>query len=111
MDIENPAVAINTILTPKDVAVIRDDPASMELVARAMGAVNLDNLFRQMQAPDINPATKIEFQKLLNRMGKLEPELKSSGGAGPQVVINITRAKDRDDSLTIEGLSQLEPTG
>jgi len=83
---------------------IEEDPSKMETVARLMGAVNLDNLFRAMQNSTINPQTRIEFQKLLNRMGKLEPEEKAKvADAGPQVVINITRAKDADHGITIEG--------
>lgn len=84
---------------------IEDDPAKMETLSRLMGAVNLDNLFRHMQNPQINPATRIEFQKLLNKMGKLEPDTKTENGSSPQVVINITRAKDNEDSLVIEGSS------
>jgi hypothetical protein len=76
----------------------------METVARLLGAVNLDNLFRHMQNPTINPMARIEFQKMLNKLGKLEPDTKAdTQGSGPQVVINITRAKDRDDAITIEG--------
>jgi hypothetical protein len=83
---------------------IEEDPSKMETVARLMGAVNLDNLFRAMQNSTINPQTRIEFQKLLNRMGKLEPEEKArTAEAGPQVVINITRAKDADHGIVIEG--------
>ena len=37
-------------------------------------------------------------------MGRLEPDSKAEvAGAGPQVVINITRAKDQEDAITIEG--------
>ncbi len=70
-----------------------------------MGAVNLDNLFRHMQNSTVNPATRLEFQKMLNKMGKLEPDGKDVVGAsGPQVIINITRAKDREEeAITIEG--------
>jgi hypothetical protein len=83
---------------------IEEDPSKMETVARLMGAVNLDNLFRHMQNSTINPQTRLEFQKLLNRMGKLEPEEKSRvAETGPQVVINITRAKDHEHGVTIEG--------
>ena len=41
---------------------------------------------------------------MLNKMGKLEPDGKDAVGAnGPQVVINITRAKDKEEAITIEG--------
>ena len=92
------------LLSKDDLKAMENDPAMMETFSRLLGAVNLDNLFRHMQDPDINPATRIEFQKMLNKMGRLEPNLKEiSAGAGPQVVINITRAKDQSDAITIEG--------
>jgi hypothetical protein len=92
------------ILSPADMLAIEEDPTKMETVARLLGAVNLDNLFRHMQNPTINPMARIEFQKMLNKLGKLEPDTKAdNAGGGPQVVINITRAKDREDAITIEG--------
>jgi hypothetical protein len=108
MDMNNPAVAQQTILTPKDIADIRDNPELMELVARGMGAVNLDNLFRQMQHPDVPLPHKIEFQKMLNKMGRLEPSGADVQGAGPQVIINITRAKDNSREV-IEGVAVTIP--
>jgi len=92
------------ILSPADMLAIEEDPSKMETLARMLGAVNLDNLFRHMQNPTINPMARIEFQKMLNKLGRLEPDTKADvGNGGPQVVINITRAKDRDDAITIEG--------
>jgi len=94
----------DTILSRGQLLEIEEDPSKLETVARLMGAVNLDNLFRHMQAPDVAVNAKIEFQKLLNKMGKLEPDDKDAHGAGgPQVVINITRAKDHEHGVTIEG--------
>jgi len=92
------------ILSPADMLAIEEDPSKMETVARMLGAVNLDNLFRHMQNPSINPMARIEFQKMLNKLGKLEPDTKADNiGGGPQVIINITRAKDRDEAVMIEG--------
>lgn len=100
----DPSLADKPILSPAQMAAIEEDPSLMETFARMLGAVNLDNLFRAMQNPTINPTARIEFQKMLNKMGRLEPDTKvDSGGAGPQVVINITRAKDHSDAITIEG--------
>lgn len=100
----DPEVADKPILSPQQMLEIEDDPSKMETFARMLGAVNLDNLFRTMQNPTINPMARIEFQKMLNKLGKLEPDTKADNqGGGPQVVINITRAKDRDDAITIEG--------
>ena len=100
----DPTQVNKPILSEEELAAIEKDPALMETVARLLGAVNLDNLFRHMQNPDINPTARIEFQKMLNKMGKLDPDTKAdTAGAGPQVVINITRAKDQSDAITIEG--------
>lgn len=100
----DPTQVETPILSPADMLAIEEDPSKMETVARMLGAVNLDNLFRHMQNPTINPMARIEFQKMLNKLGKLEPDTKTdTQGGGPQVVINITRAKDRDDAITIEG--------
>lgn len=97
-------LALKPILSRGQLQEIEADPTKMEIVARLMGAVNLDNLFRHMQNPNVNPQTRLEFQKLLNKMGRLEPEEKiKSADTGPQVVINITRARDADHSITIEG--------
>jgi len=91
------------ILSRGQLEMLEDDPSNMETLARLMGAVNLDNLFRSMQDPNVNLNVKLEFQKMLNKMGRLEPDTKTEVGAGPQVVINITRAKTEEDSLVIEG--------
>lgn len=102
----DPEFAHTSILSRGQLQMIEDDPTKMETLARLMGAVNLDNLFRHMQNPTINPATRLEFQKMLNKMGKLEPDGKAVVGVdgGPQVVINITRAKDNEE-VVIEGTS------
>jgi len=104
---KDPEFREKPILSRGQLQMIEEDPTKMETLARLMGAVNLDNLFRHMQNPDINPATRLEFQKLLNKMGKLEPDSKAETfGTGPQVVINITRAKDTEGAITIEGKSE-----
>jgi hypothetical protein len=100
----DPEKADESILSPAQMLEIEEDPSKIETFARMLGAVNLDNLFRTMQNPTINPTARIEFQKMLNKMGRLEPDTKAElNGSGPQVVINITRAKDHSDALTIEG--------
>jgi hypothetical protein len=103
----DPNFANTSILSRGQLQMIEDDPAKMETLARLMGAVNLDNLFRHMQNPTVNPATRLEFQKILNKMGKLEPDGKAVVGVdgGPQVIINITRAKDNKEEVVIEGTS------
>lgn len=100
----DPELADKPILSPAQMLELEEDPSKMETFARMLGAINLDNLFRTMQNPTINPMARIEFQKMLNKLGRYEPDTKADNqGGGPQVVINITRAKDRDDAITIEG--------
>jgi hypothetical protein len=102
--LQDPEFLARPILSRGQLEHIEDDPSKMEVVARLMGAVNLDNLFRHMQNSNVNPMARLEFQKLLNKMGRLEPDTKvDTGTTGPQVVINITRAKDNSDGITIEG--------
>ena len=102
----DPTLVDKSLLSPAELKAIEDDPSLIETFARLLGAVNLDNLFRHMQNPDINPTARIEFQKMLNKMGRLEPDSKLDVAAGgPQVVINISRAKDQDDSLVIEAVA------
>lgn len=104
--VRNSDLVEGPILSRGQLQMIEEDPSKMEVLARLMGAVNLDNLFRAMQNPNVAPAVRIEFQKLLNKMGKLEPDTKAdTTGTGPQVVINITRAKDHSDAIVIEGQS------
>lgn len=94
--------ASDRFLSPQDIEMIQEDPTRIEHVVRAMGAVNLENLFKHMQDPGISPVAKIEFQKVLNKMGSLEPEKKDAQTSGNNVVINITRRKDRVDEVVIE---------
>lgn len=79
-----------------------EEPEKMEQVARAMGAVNLENLFKAMQDPRVAASAKLEFQKVLNKMSGFEQARPAEqGGSGPQVVINITRK--RDAGITFDG--------
>lgn len=107
MDINYPAVKQMTLLSTTDLQNIQEDPSCIAEYARAMGAVNLENLFRDLQSPLISPNSRIEFQKILNKMGGLEPK-EDATPTGAQVVINITRAADTDGGITIEGGPLLE---
>ncbi len=85
---------------------MEDDPSKVEGFARLLGATHLDALYVFMQTCN-NPMARLEFQKILNKMGKIDGTNPDAGGGGPQVVINITRAADRADDghVTIEGVA------
>ena len=69
---------------------IRDDPTFIQPVARAMGAVNLHNLFTQVSHPDATVAQRLDFQRMINKLGQLEPEAtQAAPGAGFSITINI----------------------
>ena len=102
MDTENPAVSRHTHIPPQLLEDVSQSPDKFEPVARAMAVVHMDALYRKMMDKDTPVAARLDFQKMLNKMSRLEPEAKNQGGGGAGVVINITRAKDHE-SVTIEG--------
>jgi len=107
-----PAEGNKPILSRAQLEMIEEDPTKLETVARLMGAVNLDNLFRFMQQPDVNGQTRLEFQKLLNRMGRLEPE-KDEGRlhrrfgvvSWPTFYTRVRRGWDVEEALGTEKLA------
>lgn len=109
MDTMNPAVNQLFAMPPAAVEAVRDDPANLQPIARVMGAVNLHNLFMQVTGTDATIQQRIEFQKLVNKIGRLEPDEKQASTGGAGVIINITRAKDSSERLTIEGTAVAIP--
>lgn len=91
-----------TILSPGEIEAIGQDPAKIAHVARLMGAVHLDNLFRTMQNPSVSAQAKLDFMKLLNSLAGFGRDA-DRGATGPQVVVNITRAADDDATVVISG--------
>lgn len=89
--IDNPAVSVHTRIPPAIVEAIADDPKIMEPIARAMAAVNLDNLFAQMRNPNAPVGQRMDFQRLLNDMGRLSKEDKNAAALAnlPVVTINL----------------------
>lgn len=81
---QNPAVTQQTRLSPAQVQEIVDDPVQMQFIARAMGAVNLDALYKHVvSSPDATFAQRMQFQELVNKMGRLLPEPdKQAQGSG-----------------------------
>ena len=95
------AVGHLTEIPPKLHEDIMENPELLRPVARGMALVNLHNLFVKMKHPATPNKDRLEFQGLLNKMAGLEAKEQVASGAG--VVINITRAKDDRETITIEG--------
>ncbi len=80
----------STTLSPKTLQEITEDPAKIAPLARAMGAANLYDLYKRVMTKDAGLASKLEFQRLVNKMGGLEPkEGEGNGLQLPVVHINI----------------------
>ncbi len=89
-DLTNPAVAKHTAMPPALIEAIQEDPALIQPIARAMGAINLNNLFVKVTHPDASITQQMEFQRLVNKLGRLEPEATvAAPGAGFSITINI----------------------
>ncbi len=95
----------HSMFSPADLEEIGDDPTQLGRRARIMGAHNIAGLFLAANKMDASPTLRVEVQKLLNKMGGLEPKEEQHSG-GPQVIINITRAKD-NEATVIEGKATL----
>lgn len=105
MDPSNAAVAKHTHVPPQLLEEVVESPARFEPVVRAMAVIHMDELYRRMAHPDTPLPLRLDFQRLLNKMSRLEPEVKTgAAGVGGGVVINITRAKDRE-TVVIESQS------
>ena len=77
-----------TLIPPGLVEMVADDPALAEPIVRKLAMKNLENTFLAVQAGDaIGP--RIELQKILNKMGRLEPGNTLDGAGGGGFVFNI----------------------
>lgn len=88
--VENPAVSTHTNIPPAVVEAIAADPKALQPIARAMGAVNLHNLFTQMRNPNVAVGQRMEFQRLLNDLGRLTVKDDPMSGAMNMPTVKIT---------------------
>jgi hypothetical protein len=68
-----------------------------------MAVVNLYNLFTKVSQPSTSVKDKLEFQTMVNKLACMEAKVQDNS-SGPQVIINITRAKDKTSEV-IEGIA------
>lgn len=92
-------------LSPALMEEIVDSPESIKPMVRGMAAMNLWNLFVNIQHPRTTNKDRLEFQSTLNKMAGLETKDANAQGGTPQVIINITRAKDSESVLHIESMA------
>jgi hypothetical protein len=97
------AMAKATHLPPALVDEVQDNPEAIRPLARGMAAVNLYNLFVKVSHPATSVKDKLEFQTMVNKLAGMDTKVQEAG-SGPQVIINITRAKDKTSEV-IEGIA------
>ena len=94
----------HTDLPPALVDEITANGDAIRPLARGMAAVNLFNTFKRVQMSGTTIKERIDFQNMLNKLSGMEVrDLVATAGGAPAVVINITRARDERDTLTIQG--------
>jgi len=102
LDPDNKAVAKALAIPPALLEEINaGNEEALSGLARAQLAFLMERMTMRCLDPNVSPAAMSSFLEILRKMSVGKNEAQSLGG--PQVVINITRAKDRDDSVTIEG--------
>jgi hypothetical protein len=77
-------------VSPKAIAEAMEDPSVFEQVARGDLYVEMARLRRIAASPSFPAAHRLEYTKMLSRMGKVEkPEEGSSAGTGFSITINL----------------------
>lgn len=89
-DIERSAGRAISAVSPKAIAEAMDDPSMFEQVARGDLYVEMARLRRLAASPNFPVAHRLEYTKMLSRMGKVEkPEETGSAGTGFSITINL----------------------
>jgi hypothetical protein len=83
------ALAKRTQLPPALVEEIQENPEAIRPLARGMAAINLFNLFAKVSHPNAPTKDKLEFQRVVNKIGRLEPETVAPSGSGVTITISI----------------------
>jgi len=66
-----------------------------------MAVIHLDQLYRKMQESTTPLGTRLDFQKMLNKMSRLEPSDKAqtASGAGFSITINIPQTSTTQSAV------------
>jgi len=101
MDTTNPAVFRRTEVPPQLLEEVAEDPSKFEPVARAMAVIHLDQLYRKMQESTTPLGTRLDFQKMLNKMSRLElsDKAQAASGAGFSITINIPQTSTTQSAV------------
>lgn len=103
MDTKNPAVAKTLAIPPallEEIAAGNEEALSG--TARVQLAYIMEAMTHKCVDPSTSPSAVASIMEVLRKMAS-GSKGDADKSAGPGVVINITRAKDRDDAITIDG--------
>ena len=102
LDRDNKAVSAAMDISPRLLEEIIDgNDAALAGVARVQLTYLMEKMTHRCADPNTSPAAVASIMEILRKMAagnKVE-----SGGGGPKVVINISRAKDNPDNISIAG--------
>lgn len=106
MDLNDKAISRFTRIPPALLEAIHDgDPGALEGLARAQLVHLMEHTLNRATEPDAPAQLVTGTMELLRKIGAPHKS-DSPGGGQPQVVINISRAKDRSEQVVIEGEAQ-----
>lgn len=89
-DIERSAGRAIGQVSPKAIAEAMEDPSVFEQVARGDLYVEMARLRRIAASPSFPAAHRLEYTKMLSKMGKVEkPEEGAGAGTGFSITINL----------------------
>ena len=86
---------------PKLVEDCLENPDALRPVARAMAAINLHNTFVKISHPNASLKDKLEFQAMVNKIGRIDTKDVEGvqKGAGFSIVINIPNMPGQTGSV------------
>ena len=109
LDIDNKAVAKAMDIPPTLLQAIHDgDTEALSGVARTQLAFLMETMTKRCADPDMPAGVVNGFLEILRKMATTDKSAGDGGGTGPKVVINISRAKDREEKIVIDGTEALE---
>lgn len=105
IDPDNKAVAKLMAIPPALLEEIANgNEEALAGTARVQLAYIMESMTMRCVDPQTSPSAVASIMEVLRKMA-VNGKGEDAGSGGPQVVINITRAKDRAEGITIEGNS------
>ena len=104
LDPDNPSVADALAIPPKLLHEINSgNEEALSGAARVQLAYIMERMAQRCVDPQTSPSAVASIMEVLRKMATSQKD-NANKSSGPEVIINITRARDRDDEgIVIEG--------